>query len=96
MDFDIEPEVCASEKGAGENLIEIIGDVLGEYHAEKSVDHWFTDVEMDIPTCPLSQTDENVRMLQPVQYRDSYSESIEHNKRNSQANSINKNIERRR
>ena len=29
MDFEIEPEVCASEKGEGEKLIEVIGDVLG-------------------------------------------------------------------
>ena len=31
MDFEIEPEVCASEKGKGEELIEVIGDILGEH-----------------------------------------------------------------
>ena len=49
MDFDIEPEVFASEKGAGEDLIEVIGSVLvGHYF---SVDnHWLADVDMEIPT----------------------------------------------
>ena len=62
MDFEIEPEVCASEKGEGEELIEVIGDVLGGvYHGLDY--HWFTDVEMDSPTCPLDQTDDNSRRL---------------------------------
>ena len=67
------------EKGEGEELIEIIGDVLGE-HYNGTDEHWFTDVEMDIPTCPLNQTDINSRRLQPIQYSERYSDVIEQKK----------------
>ena len=77
MDFEIEPEVCASEKGEGEELIEVIGDVLGE-HYHGLDDHWFTDVEIEFPTFPLYHTDDNSRRLQPVQYSERYSDMIEH------------------
>ena len=79
---------------AGEELIEVIGDVLGE-HYHGLDDHWFTDVEMDIPTCPFDQTDDNSRRLQPVQYSERYSDMIEQNKPKSQADGMGRSIERR-
>ena len=43
MDFGIGPEVFVSEKGSGEDLIEVIGDVLGGHNV--CVDnHLFIDV----------------------------------------------------
>ena len=94
MDFEIEPEVCAPEKGEGEELIEVFADVLGEhYHGVD--EHWFTDVEMDITTCHLDQTNDNSSRLQPVQYSERYSDRIDQNKPNIQADSMSMSIERR-
>ena len=78
MDFDIEPEVCASEKGEGEELIEVIGDVLGEHYHDVEY-HCLTDGEMNIPTFPLGQTNINSRRLQPFQYSEIYSDMIKQN-----------------
>ena len=50
---------------------------------------------MDIPTCPLDLTDINSRRLQPVQYIERYSDTIEQNKPNGQAYGMSKSIERR-
>ena len=65
MEFEIVPEICASEKGEGEELIEIIGNILWKHYYGVDV-HWFTFLEMEIPTCTLYHTYDNSRRLQPV------------------------------
>ena len=61
--FRLNLRFVLQKRGKGEELIEVFVDVLGDHY--HSVDeHWFTDVEMDITTCPLDQTDGNSRRLQ--------------------------------
>ena len=78
MDFEIKPDVCASEKGEGEEIIEVVGDVLGEHYHDVEY-HCLTDGEMNIPTFPLGQTNINSRRLQPFQYSEIYSDMIKQN-----------------
>ena len=83
------------KSGKKRNLLRLLGRFWGGYFLKDY--HWFKDMKMDIPICPLGPSNSNDRRLQPVENIKNHADihnNMYQNKPNSQVDGINS-IERR-